>query len=432
MTIKRIDKAYLEKVKELSDELIAIQAPIRILDSVKWGDDIKEQFFKDKCKKQPRVTKDYYLQNVSFNIHEKEDEFLLFSRKIEQELGKFNTVGQMLKSMCQEYGLVLRMLNGCGTPDFSMMSQLLYGSSKDVFHEGDPNITQLGSLMAAAIGKLDKHKLLEDEPRKITPEKGVKILQSRLAKHFHDTDKNLRVLISDGIVSDAAAGADYIKLRKDALFNKRDLRLLEIHEGMVHIGTTLNGMLQPYCTFLSKGPPSVTVTQEGLAVLMEILSFASYPLRIKKLANRIRAIELAEDGATFLDVFRYFCDEEYDQEQAYASTTRVFRGSLPELGPFTKDLSYSKGFVMVYNFIQLCVKKGELSLIPLLFCGKVKLEDIREISQLVKEGIIRKPKYLPPQIKDLNAISAWMCFSGFINLLTSEKIESDYASLFDS
>lgn len=432
MANKRIDAAYLEKVKDLSDELVKIQTPIRILDCIKWGDDIKVQFFKDKCQKQPQLTQDYYKKNIAFDIDAKADEFLFFARKIEQKLGKLNTVAQMLRRMCQEYALVLRMLKGCGTPDFSRLAQLLYGSSKDVFHEGDPNITQLGSLMAGAIAKIDKHDLLEEEPRTITAEKAVIVLQKKLAKHFKDADQKLRVLISDGIVSDAAAGADYIKLRRDALFNKRDLRLLEIHEGMVHIGTTLNGLLQPYCTFLGKGPPSATITQEGLAVLMEILSFASYPARIKKLANRIRAIELAEDGATFLDVYRYFVNEGYEPDQAYGATTRVFRGSMPDMGPFTKDLAYSKGFVMVYNFIQLCVKKGELGMIPLLFCGKAKLEDIRDIARLVEEGVIKKPKYLPPQIKDLNAISAWMCFASFINLLTSEKIESDYDYLFDS
>ena len=54
-------------------------------------------------------------------------------------------------------------------------------------------------------------------------------------------------------------------------FSERDLQVLEVHEGWVHVGTTLNGMNQPVCTFLSKGPPSSTITQEGLAILMEVI-----------------------------------------------------------------------------------------------------------------------------------------------------------------
>ena len=48
-----------------------------------------------------------------------------------------------------------------------------------------------------------------------------------------------------------------IKIRSDALFNERDVRALEVHEGLVHVGTTLNGQNQPICTFLARGrrPP---------------------------------------------------------------------------------------------------------------------------------------------------------------------------------
>ena len=94
---------------------------------------------------------------------------------------------------------------------------------------------------------------------------------------FGEAEETIRVFESDGIVADAAAGADYIKIRSDAMFNSRDVRALEVHEGLVHVGTTLNGLNQPICTFLAKGPPSSTVTQEGLAILMEVIAFASLP-----------------------------------------------------------------------------------------------------------------------------------------------------------
>src|SRR5205807_575743 len=83
--------------------------------------------------------------------------------------------------------------------------------------------------------------------------------------------------LSDDILADAAAGSDYIKLRRDAHFTQRDLALLEVHEGWVHLGTTLNGQRQPVCSFLSKGTPATTRTQEGLAVLAELLAGAGRP-----------------------------------------------------------------------------------------------------------------------------------------------------------
>src|SRR5690606_11931184 len=103
--------------------------------------------------------------------------------------------------------------------------------------------------------------------------------------------------------------------------------------------------------------------------------------------------------------------------------------SLPNGLPFTKDLSYLKGFIMVYNYIQLAVGKGKLEQIPLLFCGKTTLEDMRTLSQLVDEGLVVAPKYLPPQFSDLNSLSAWMCFSNFLNHLSLDRIEADYANI---
>lgn len=224
-------------------------------------------------------------------------------------------------------------------------------------------------------------------------------------------------------------GGDYIKIRSDALFNERDVRALEVHEGMVHVGTTLNGLNQPVCTFLAKGPPSSTVTQEGLAILMEVIAFASYPYRLRKLTNRTRAIHMAEEGADFLQVFEFYQEQGYGLEESYGNASRVFRGSTPDGLPFTKDLSYLKGFILIYNYIQLAVRKGKLEQIPLLFCGKTTLEDMRTLRQLVDEGLVAPPKYLPPQFRDLNALAAWMCFSNFLNHLSLDRIEADYANI---
>ncbi|HZT80829.1 MAG TPA: flavohemoglobin expression-modulating QEGLA motif protein, partial [Gemmataceae bacterium] len=256
------------------------------------------------------------------------------------------------------------------------------------------------------------------------------LLATRLSDYFQEPG-SIRVQLSDGIVADAAAGSDYIKIRTNARFSGRDIRQLEVHEGWVHLGTTLNGQKQPVCTFLSKGPPSSTMTQEGLAVLTEIFAFASHPARVRRLTNRIEGVAMAEAGANFLEVFRYFRDEGYSERESYQHTRRIFRGSLPEgCGPFTKDLCYSKGFVLVYNFIRLAVSRGMARRVPLLFCGKTTLGDIKTIAQLVDEGLVVPPRFVPPQFADLHALSAWMCFANFLNRLSLQRIEEDYAGLF--
>src|SRR5262249_58813823 len=119
------------------------------------------------------------------------------------------------------------------------------------------------------------------------------------------------------------------KIRDSARFTPREVRLLEVHEGWVHVGTTLNGETQPVCTFLSKGPPSSTVTQEGLAVITELLAFASHPGRLRRLTNRIEGVATAEAGANFLEGHRFFLEEGDDRPASYHHPMPILRASLP-------------------------------------------------------------------------------------------------------
>jgi uncharacterized protein (TIGR02421 family) len=296
-----------------------------------------------------------------------------------------------------------------------------------VFHVGVPTIADLGSMMESTLQQLLKLDFLTEEPKTIPAKDAVMILNEKIQTLF--PGDGLRAMLSDGILADAAAGTDYIKLRADALFNLRDLRVLEVHEIWVHLGTTLNGLAQPYCTFLGKGPPSATVTQEGLAVLMEILTFSSTPHRLMRLINRVRAITLVEEGADFMELFRFFRDRDMNEEESYTLSSRVFRGSTPDGSPFTKDLTYIKGFVLTYNFMRLAVSKGKPDRIPLLFCGKTMLEDMKVLVDLVDEGTVIPPRFLPPQFTDLMGLSAWLSFSRFMTSMNFRQLEQDYSNV---
>ena len=421
---------YKQTLRELSDRIVTAQRPIRILDHIKWEPSIQEAFFKNRARELPQVDLAYYAgRPLGFDPAKKRQEFHDIERDITRTLGQFNSLGGIMRRMCREYIQVVRMLESRGTPEFGAIAEELYGSASDAFHEGGPTLADLGKLLGDAIASIDQSALLRPEEKTITGEQAVEILQKRINAAFRESEGTVRVLLSDGIVADAAAGADYLKIRKEAKFNERDLKVLEVHEGWVHLGTTLNGSQQPICTFLSKGPPSSTITQEGLAILMEIITFASYPSRLRRLANRIRAVDQAEKGANFLEVYRFFLEQGLGEQEAYANSARIFRGSTPDGPPFTKDLSYNKGFIMIYNYMRLAVRKGMLDRIPLLFCGKTTLEDVRTLSQFVEEGIVAPPRFLPPQIADLNAITAWMCYSNFLNRLDLGRIQDDYASI---
>lgn len=421
---------YEQAIHELSERIVAAQKPIRILDALKWNSSVEEYFFKHKCKKLPDINAEYYQINnpLSFDPEKKIEEFHDIDRAIRRKLGQYSGVGSIMQRMCYEYSRVIQMLMARGTPRFTEISQELYGSSQDAFHVGAPTLKDMATLVSNTLANIKDQVKTKADDEKYTSEQCVEMLSERLSKYFSDGD-NIRVEISDGIIADAAAGADKIKIHHGMKFSKREIRTFEIHEGWVHLGTTLNGMAQPICTFLSKGPPSSTVTQEGLAIITEIFTFSSYPGRVRRLTNRINAVSMAEEGANFFDVFQFYREQGMEPDDAYQSSVRVFRGSTPEGGPYTKDLSYSKGFILIYNFMRLAVQRGLVKRIPLLFVGKTTLEDLHVLSDLMEEGIITPPKYVPPQFADLAAVSAWMVYSLFLNRLDLRRLALDFKGI---
>jgi uncharacterized protein (TIGR02421 family) len=421
-----------EEVFALSERIVEAQRPIRILDALKWDPATREHFLAKKGKELPNITREYYKNRpLSFDPEKKKQEFYAIERDIRKNLGQYTGAGTIMERMCREYREVIRMLEARGTDEFSFISQELYGSAQDAFYAGAPTLKDLGTLLSATLPELKKNAATGDEDKIYTGDEAVKILGKQLMSYFGEHDNQVRVKVSDDIIADASAGAECIKIRQDAHFSKRDLRVLEVHEGWVHLGTTLNGLAQPICTFLSKGPPSSTITQEGLAIITEIFTFSSFPDRVQRLTNRVTAIAMAEDGADFIDIFKFFKEHGADDNTAYSAAARVFRGSVPNGKPFTKDLVYSKGFILIYNYIRLAVQRGLLSRIPLLFVGKTTLEDLHLLEDLVEEGLVSLPKYLPPQFRDLSALSAWMCYSLFLNKLNLEQLSVNYKNFLE-
>lgn len=416
---------------DLSERIVAAQKPIQILDAVKWTPQIKTEFFEKKCKVLPNVDQSYYANTpLRFKVDEKIKEFHQIEHDISRKLGQFSGIGSIMLRICREYRVAISMIKARGTKEFYDISVDLYGSTQEAFYPGGPILGDLSGLLSESLNILNQDINSEKDEKKYTAAEAVKMLNQRLETYFHHKEDQVAVLASDNIIADAAAGASYIKMRHDAMFSERDIRLLEVHEGWVHVGTSINGASQPICTFLGKGGPTSSITQEGLAVITEIFTFSSYPSRVQRITNRIKAISMAESGADFLEVFNYFVkDRGVSQEEAYNLTARIYRGSSPSAGPFTKDISYAKGFLLIYNYIRLAVQMGLSHYVPTLFVGKCRLEDLQILNHLVQEGIVIPPRYIPPQFEDLAALSSWMCFSLFLNRVDLQKLAENYKQI---
>lgn len=423
-------RSYKEIVAALAGRIVEAQRPIRVLQAIRWDGSIGEDFKKSRYRELPKVGADYYArQDLGFSPKEKAAEFEEIARDIDREMGETDAIGNIMSRTALEYRDLARMLDARGTPLFYGYSRKLYGSCKDKFPDGKTSLRDLGHLLYGILTNIDDTLLGMSYERNIEAADAAAELNVRFAEYF--ADGSVRVEVDDTLLSDAAAGSDYVKVRTGAKFSTRDIDILEVHEGWVHVATSLNGQAQTVAKWLSKGPPRTTTVQEGLAALCEIFTFRTYPRRARRLNDRVLAVDKAEDGADFLEVFEWFRTEGYDEEECFHNTRRIFRGGVVDGGaPFTKDACYCKGIVLNYAFIRSAIQHNRVDLIPFLFVGKVAHEDVPILARRVNDGVVKPPFYLPPMFRDLNGLAIWMAYSTFFTKLGGEVISDYYAKLF--
>ena len=422
--VAALDVGYVSELRRLSDRIVEAQRPIRVREAVKWDEGVEAKVLASGLKELPDVGPEYYAvaRPLPYDAPAKIAEFAALEREVERTFGRQDELGKILVRNCREYQDVVLMLLARGTPEFYRRSRDLYGSPKDRFTGDAVTIRDLGLLLHDILSGIPEDGLGVCYRRELAGEQVVQQLNCRFDGYFGD--KTVHARLDDGILSDAAAGADYVKIRRGGRFSDRDVNLLEVHEGWVHVGTSLNGARQPFATWLAKGPPCTMAIQEGLAVIMEVVTLNATPERARRLNNRILACDRAEDGADFREVCEFYRSEGYSEQECYQHAQRIFRGGVVRGGaPFTKDISYCKGFVMVYNFLRIAIRFGRPDLIPLLFLGKLTLDDVPVLAPLLKAGIITPPQYLPPQFRDLNGLALWMAYSNFLNRVNLASVQ---------
>ncbi|HLK39804.1 MAG TPA: flavohemoglobin expression-modulating QEGLA motif protein [Polyangiaceae bacterium] len=427
-------RSYKEIVAQLAGRIVEAQKPIRVLQALRWDDSVEEAFLRGKQRELPPLDAAYYERvDLGFDPRERVEEFESIARDIARELGSGDAIGGIMAATALEYRDVVRMLAARGTPEFYAWSRRLYGSPKDKFPDGRSSVRDLGRLLYGLFTHVDQRDTSaasQRYARTLDAAEAARQLGERLAGFFGDA--HVRVGEDDGILADAAAGSDYVKVRTGARFSPRDIDILEVHEGWVHVATSLNGQAQPVAKWLAKGPPRTTCVQEGLAALLEMFTFRTYPRRARRLNDRVLAVDKAEDGASFLDVFEWFRTEGYDEDECFHNTRRVFRGGVVAGGaPFTKDACYCKGIVLNYAFIRSALQHDRVDLIPMLFVGKVAHEDVSVLAARVADGVVRPPVYLPPMFEDINGLAIWMAYSTFFSQLGAEAVAGHYSRVFD-
>ena len=162
------------------------------------------------------------------------------------------------------------------------------------------------------------------------------------------------------------------------------LQPLVQHEVGTHVVTRHNGLQQPLRQ-LSVGLAHYDPLQEGLGVLAEYLSGYLPGERLRVLAARVVAADMAVHGEDIPAIFACLHDQHgFSTSDAFDIAVRARRG-----GGLTKDAVYLRGLRDLLEHLR-CDGRFDL-----LFAGKFALDHLVVLEQLADAGWVQPPALLP-------------------------------------
>lgn len=409
-----------ERICKISAILYSASQPIRILAHLEWNAEVKRQFFATNATELPKVVYPSFDPAPVLALVN-EARALMGDSDIDKWL--------MRTSNKLEDGAL--MMAAAGTKEFYHFSEKLYGKPTNPFVDGKSTPLELATTFDKQISSYSTYNLGAPAPMCHLASDVAEKMREAVAEMFGDDAPKVEVV--DELSANALANPKLIRIRKTACFTDLDAQQLINHEAHIHVATSINGLNQPYLKILAAGHPGTTKTQEGLAVFAEYITNSIDLDRLRRLTDRIIAIQMAIEGADFLEVYRYFLGRIGNESQAYENSRRVFRGGVLTGGaPFTKDGVYLEGLVRVHNFLKAIAANGRADCLKLLFCGKLDIEDIPVLYKLEEMGLCQPAKYLPPWVKDARYLLAYLTCSEFLNNMDGSKIYAHYDELLDS
>lgn len=396
------------KILEAAQRLRHAETGVRILRTLDWDWSVRADFFANGARELPRVN---YPTFDPAPVHAE-------LRDATRGLDDRSPEGRWLLRSAESIGASADLLASTGTPAFAQHGARLFGLPTSDLSGATP--LALAQRVEELDGELRGIDLGDPLPACHLSDGVARRLRDASVKLFGDEAPE--VVVVNHLSSNAIAGPRRIQVRRDACFTDRDAEQLVQHEVHVHVCTSLNGRRQSELPLLAASHAGTTSTQEGLAVFAEFVTGVMEPDRFRRLADRVLAIQMALDGADFLDVYRFFLERRLHQEQAFENARRVFRGGVVSGGaPFLKDCVYLGGLLRVTNFLRALVAVRRADCLPLLFCGKLDLEDVPALARLSELGLCRPPRYLPPWVADRRFLVTYLAYSTFLHTVRLDE-----------
>ena len=406
------------RIKKISDLVYEASRKVRILGYLNWPVSVRYKFFRSGSERLPEI--EYPQFDASFvNKNLKEAKGLLGDTPVDD----------WLKKKINDVDSGVTLLKHCGTKKFFQQSVKIYGRPKEKLRDGKSTPLDLAEHLRSVLNSQSKTTGSLFAGTLFSSEDIQKIIRKRVRKVFGDNSP--AVIVADNISAKATASSRRIRIRKGVKFSNKDVDQLMNHEALVHVATTFNGRSQKMMRVLGANYGAVTKTQEGLAVFSEFITGCIDVKRMNRVLDRVLAIQMAIDGADFIEVYRFFLKRAGKKNQAFEDARRVFRGGVLSGGaPFTKDIVYLDGLVRVHNFFRSAILRGNKDAIEILFSGKIDLDDIPILLQMREDGLIQKPKFLPEWVTDMNYLVSYFVFSNFVGKMNYDSINDYYDSLF--
>ena len=410
-----ISELEKKRISVLSQELHSIIRKVSVLRYLRWDSQIKDDFFKHKARELPKVS---YAKFDGSAMLEK-------LKALELQV-KDSIFDDWIRRHIHVAKTTINMLSSVGTVDFNRYSVALYGEPQQCLHDDENTSLALAEKFHE---RLAGRYIPTVTRQYVSSQEAMKTIKLRVEHIFNEDSP--AVILSDKLSSNASASVKRIKLRKSAQFTERDIEQLIQHEASIHVATALNGRAQRLLPTLGSSHAGTTKTQEGIAVFAELITGTMDINRMRRLSDRMIAINMSMEGADFIEVYQYFLEQtQGNEDQSFENTQRVFRGGVLAGGaPFTKDIVYLDGLVRVHNFLRVAVAADRADCIPLLFCGKLDLNDLSVISEMFYEGLCLKPKYLPTWVTDMDFLFSYMAYSSFLNQIDLPRVSEHYSEV---
>jgi uncharacterized protein (TIGR02421 family) len=413
--------AGLEHYAALDKRLLAAVRGIHILATVSWPASLEDRMIEEYGRGQ------YTLPDVSYKTPDLSDVRKELAA-IESEAGDGDPMGEYLRRTAESWRIAAEMLEAVGTAGVTAPSIQLYGRPGDAIPGSDRSNLDAAHYFVELSDELGAD-LQDDDIAANIPAETLRADLSKVLDDFFGAG-TIAVEVDNDLTAKAAAGATRIRLRGGTRFTQYDRHQLLNHEAFVHSLTALNGRAQPVLASLARTSPRVTATQEGLAVFAELMSGAIDIARLKRISLRILAIDMALNGADFVEVYRFFNRCGQSVGDSFHSAQRVFRG-VPLTGgaAFAKDNVYLSGLLDVHTFFRWALKERRMDLLRYLFAGKLTLHDVMSLEPHFATGAIVPPRWLPPWMQHVHGLAGKLAFSLFINRIRMSKVEAESLSL---